>query len=197
MLFPLTAADLTSVLPPDQVVRAERSAAAEVIADVDAVAFLSEVGVPWCSGVFHLGASLAPVSTPDRLVSQQSDLPMVIDSPFGELGSLGALQYTLVYVRRSDGVVFATSENADEGYERYERIHADVSSLSKLLFLVESKAPDPDLRYSEARPLYSQAAREIKAEMIAVDPTPFADPDGFWSDYLDSFAGGMYPRKPR
>lgn len=194
MLFPLTPDDLTSVLPTDQVVRTERSAAAEVIADADAVAFLSEVGVPWCSGVFHLGASLAPASTSERLVSQRGDLPMVIDSPFGELGSLGTLQYALVYVRRSDGVVFATSENADEGYER---IHADVSSLSKLLLLVESKAPDPDLRYSEARPLYSQAAREIKAEMNAVDPTPFANPDGFWSDYLDSFAGGMYPRKPR
>ncbi|SEK55614.1 SUKH-4 family immunity protein [Streptacidiphilus jiangxiensis] len=194
MLFPLTSDDLTSVLPPEQVVRTDWSAAAEVIAAPDAVAFLSEVGVPWCSGVFHLGSSLAPTSTPDRLVSERGSLPMVIDTPFGELGSLGGLQYVLVYVRRSDGVVFATSENSDEGYER---IHSDVSSLSKLLLLIESKAPDPDLPYAEALPLYARAAAEIEAEISAVDPAPFADPDGFWTDFLDSFGGGIYPRKPR
>jgi hypothetical protein len=48
------------------------------------------------------------------LVIEEGGLPMVINTPFGELGSLGALQYALVYVRRSDGVVFATSENTDE-----------------------------------------------------------------------------------
>ncbi|WP_042422641.1 SUKH-4 family immunity protein [Streptacidiphilus anmyonensis] len=194
MLFPLTSDDLTSALPPGQVARTERSAAAEVIADADAVAFLSEVGVPWCSGVFHLGASLAAAATPDRLVSERGSLPMVIDTPLGELGSLGALQYTLVYVRREDGVVFASSEDADEGYER---IHSDVSSLSQLLLLVESKSPDPDLPYAEALPLYARAAAEIEAEISAVDPAPFADPDGFWTGFLDSFGSGMYPRKPR
>jgi hypothetical protein len=41
------------------VVRTDPSAAAQVIGDPDAVVFLSEVGVPWCSGAFQLSASLA------------------------------------------------------------------------------------------------------------------------------------------
>lgn len=194
MLFPLTPEELTSVLPADQVVRTDPAAAAPVIGAAEAVAFLSEVGVPWCSGVFHLGASLAAASTPDRLVEDEGGLEKVIATPFGELGHLGSLQYALVYVRRADGVVFATSEDADEGYER---IHEDVSSLAQMLLMVEAKAPDPRLRNREARPLYRRAVEEIEAEMRAVDPAPLADPDGFWTQYLDSYASGMYPRKPR
>lgn len=196
MLFPLTPGDLTPVLPPDHVVRTERSAAAEVIADADAVAFLSEVGVPWCDGAFQMCASLAAASTPDEpdLVIEEGNLPMVIESSVGELGLLGMLQYVLVYVRRTDGVVFATSENTEEDYEQ---INSDVSSLSKLLLLVESKSPDPELDHDEADGLYRQAAEEIEAEMRATDGVPFADPKGFWTGYLESWSSGMYPRLAR
>lgn len=196
MLFPLTPDDLTTVLEPDEVLRADPAVAAEVIGDRDAVAFLSEVGVPWCSGAFQMGSTLAAASTsddPDLLVKRGA-LPMVIDTPVGELGSLGSLLYTSVYLRRNDGVVFATSENNEEGYEQ---INSDVSSLSKMLLLIETKSPDPDLDYDEAEELYREAAEAIEAEIRSADPTPFADPKGFWTTYLESYASGMYPRLER
>ncbi|WP_037606866.1 SUKH-4 family immunity protein [Streptacidiphilus rugosus] len=195
MLFPLTSDDLASLLPPGQVVLTDRSVAERVIARADAVAFLSEVGVPRCSGLFEMDASLAAASTPEDFVVDDEDAAPVIElASTGELGSLGCLQDASVYVRRSDGAVFAVWDDEDEDVEQ---LNADVSSLAKLLLLIESKAPDPALGYTEALPLYSRAAQEIKDEMTAVDSAPFADPGGFWTGYLDSFAGGMFPREAR
>jgi hypothetical protein len=197
VLFPLTSDDLASLLPPGQVVRTDRSVAERVIVRADAVVFLSEVGVPRCSGLFEMDASLAAAATPEGFVVDDEGTAAVIGTATtGELGSLGCVQDAAVYVRRSDGAVFAVWDAEDED-EDIEQLNADVSSLAKLLLLIESKSPDPALDYAEALPLYSRAAQEIKEEMTAVDPTPFADSGGFWTGYLDSFAGGMYPREPR
>ncbi|WP_042387331.1 SUKH-4 family immunity protein [Streptacidiphilus melanogenes] len=197
MLFPLTSDDLASLLPPEQVVLADRSVAEQVIGRADAVAFLSEVGVPRCSGLFEMDASLAVASTPEDFVVDDEDTSVLIEtSSLGQLASLGCLQDASVYVRRSDGAVFAPRGDED-GDEDVEQLNADVSSFAKLLLLIETKSPDPALGYADALPLYSRAAREIKEEMTAVDPAPFAHSDGFWTGYLDSFAGGLFPRESR
>lgn len=194
MLWDVTSDQLAAALRPDEVVRTDPSAAATAIVHTDTVAFLSEVGVPRCGGLFEIDASLAAASTSEGFVIDDEDSDPVIELSIGELGSLGCLQEASVYVRRSDGAVFAVWDGEEEDFEQ---LNADVSSLAKLLLLIQTKSPDPALGYTDALPLYSQAAREIKAEMTGVDPTPFADPDGFWTGYLDSFAGGMFPRESR
>jgi hypothetical protein len=196
VLFPLTAGDLTAVLPAGQVLRADRAAAARVLGHAATAAFLAEVGLPWCSGAFQLSSVLAgpAVRAMGGRVIEPGGAPRVFDTAFGEFGALGSLGHALVHVRRADGVVFASSEDADE---EYEVVNSDVSSLAKLLLLVEDRAPDPDLPYLEALPRYAGAAAQIEAEVSAVDPAAFADDGGFWRGYLDTWAGGMYPRLPR
>ncbi|MFE0464103.1 SUKH-4 family immunity protein [Kitasatospora sp. NPDC058965] len=192
MLFPLSADDLTDVLPPESVLRTDPVVAAEVLGDPAAVAFLSAVGLPWCGGLFQLSAELADAATlalADNRVIESGGAPGVVETELGELGSLGSLGYTLVYVRRADGVVVATSESTDA---EYEVLHTDVSSLAAMLLMIEQRTPAEALDYAEGLAVYGPAAKEIEARVRAVDPAPFADDRGFWRNFIDEWSVGMF-----
>jgi hypothetical protein len=170
-------------LPPGSLLRVTARLAARIWSDPADVRFAAEVGIPYADGLFRILASVADrdPTSPDTAFVEGG--PAEIDADGGTLIQLGVLYGGALYVKDSDGTVWVSHPDSET---QYELINRDLSSLAYLLYLIEGEKPLPE----EDPDPYDWAAAEqiVREKATRWDPLPFADPEGFWDAYMDSYA---------
>ncbi|MFI0243095.1 SUKH-4 family immunity protein [Streptomyces sp. NPDC016845] len=102
---------------------------------------------------------------------------------------LGEFLYSVMAIDPSSGKVY----EFPEGEEEFHLIHADVSSLVHALIVLQEA--ERDFKSVSDRPDYEVHAaitEQMKADIVAVDPTPFANEATCWSRLLEEIATGMW-----
>ncbi len=177
--WPSVAADV----PRGHLLKVRPDAAARIWADLDDARFAAQYGIPYCRGLFQIHSAVAAVD-PDNPENSSVDGPEFVahDSPHGKLMPLGELYGGTLYVHAGDGGVWV--EDPESEIE-YELIHADLSSFSYMLYLLEAERPLP-----ESNPLtrdWIAAEERIRAKITEWDEIPCAEAEGFWDRFFESY----------
>jgi hypothetical protein len=175
---------IASDLPPGSLLRVRADLAARIWTDPADAAFAAEYGIPYSDGLFRIltGAVDRDPASPDTAFVDGPE-PDPVETPQGVLVKLGLLYGGELFVSRSDGTVLVSDPDADV---EYEPIHRDLSSLSYLLYLIEGEKPRPE---ENPNPYdWADAEAIVREKITRWDPLPFAEEDGFWGRYLESYA---------
>jgi hypothetical protein len=173
-------------LPRGHLLRFRPEFAAEVWPAAEDARFASEVGLPYCRGLFRIQPELA-VNDPDSprmafLPPLPDGASLQVDTEQGRLQRLGSVFGARLYVGLEDGRIWVKDP---DGYEDHELIHGDLSSLAYLLYKLDVERP------AEANPTprdWLDAEGFIREDTTRWDPIPFADKDGYWERFLEHWA---------
>ena len=167
-------------------VRMRPDCAARIWGDAAAASFAATVGFHCGEGPFRILAGISVrESEASATAFQESTIPfeaLPVDTPHGNFQPIGVIFDNQVFTDPADGSVWISDIDCDI---EYEKMHQDVSSFAYLLYLLKAERPrdeeDPDgLDWCEA-------IDSIRQKITRWDVTPFADADGFWERYLDSY----------
>lgn len=167
-------------------VRVRPDCAARIWRDAGAASFAATIGFQCGEGPFRIlaGISERDPEAPATAFYESADSfdAQPVDTPHGPFQPIGIIFDNLVFADPADGSVWISDIDCDT---EYEKMHQDVSSFAYVLYLLKAERPkdeaDPDgLDWSEA-------IDSIRQKITRWDATPFAEADGFWERYLDSY----------
>lgn len=170
-------------IPRGHLLKVRPEVAARIWADPDDAQFAEHFGIPYCRGLFQMYAAVG-VADPDNPRGSSVVGPEFVphDSPHGKLMPLGDLYGGTLYAHAAEGGIWVEDPESET---EYELIHADLSSLSYMLYLLEAERPLPE---SDPHTRDWIAAEErIRAKITHWDEIPCAEAEGFWGRFFESY----------
>ncbi|WP_162824370.1 SUKH-4 family immunity protein [Peterkaempfera bronchialis] len=177
MLFDIDPASSTGDL-----LRADEQKIADLVHHQETARFLWETGIPHCSGLFLMTSAVAAANpgAPGGAIEPEDEVELDAweDRDLLKIGYI-SVRDAGVYIDRDTGVVYV-SPGAEE---LYEPVNADVSAFAYTLLLIAREIPGEDPDQEDL----SRAEESVRNEVGTRDSIAFAQPDGLWSEYFDSF----------
>lgn len=171
---------------PGSLVRVGPDSAARIWEDVAAATFAVTVGFPCTENPFRILAGIS-VREPEHPAIAFHDSTDPYDTlphatPHGLFQPIGIIFDNLVFANLADGAIWISDIDCET---EYEKLHQDVSSFAYMLYLLKAERPmNGDYPPYED---WSAAIDSIKRKITRWDITPFAEAEGFWERFLDSY----------
>jgi hypothetical protein len=173
-------------VPAGTLLRVRADWAPRIWADDTDARFATEFGIPYADGLFRMLDGVAERDPGAPEMAYVRGEPVPVDGPHGPLLQLGVLYGAGLYVSPSAGTIWVSDPDSDpDAEDGLELIHRDLSSLSYLLYVIETEKPRPDERPT---PLdWAGATDNVREAIAAWDDVPFGSEARFWEAYLDAY----------
>jgi hypothetical protein len=176
---------VASAVPQGELLKIRPDLAARLWPDPDDARFAAEFGVPYTGGLFTMVSGVAgenPGRPSDAYENEPESGPK--DTPVGRLFRFGWFSDdTAIYVNTADGAIWFADSNSDV---EYELAHRDLSSLTYMLYLLESERPAEGTYASYGQ--WDESIRLISEKITQWDELPCAEPEGYWRRFFISYS---------